>query len=60
MESALLYSCLELTEDVAKQQVENLNGAASHSSPSTEMALRSLGRSGSVGYSQQNTPNRGT
>lgn len=48
------------SSNVAKQQVENLNGAASHSSPSTEMALRSLGRSGSVGYSQQNTPNRGT
>ncbi|KAK4019954.1 hypothetical protein OUZ56_001952 [Daphnia magna] len=48
------------SSNVAKQQVENLNGAASHSSPSTEMALRSLGRSGSVGYSQQSTPNRGT
>ncbi|XP_057370668.1 transforming growth factor beta receptor type 3-like [Daphnia carinata] len=48
------------SSNVVKQQVENLNGAASHSSPSTEMALRSLGRSGGAGYSQQNTPNRGT
>ncbi len=53
-----------LIEDAGKpptqQQVESLSGAASHSSPSMELGVRSLERGGGGGgYGQQHTPNRG-
>ena len=51
-----------LPQDGSKQQhVESLSGAASHSTPSMELGVRSLDRGvGSAGgYNQQHTPNRG-